>query len=173
MINSGYTKIKCLLAVELYEISDNYIYKLREAHKHRDDVFAYLPKYTVNTNKGQHNQPMIADCFLQFIGNFEKDKPTKYLLFNLETLDRQLEEEISQSGVEDLFQHFDFFKILSNFVPHSEDEFSKMVFPTVRYLIVEISYDVSYDFECGYDCDRDMDITSYLDNELNIKYFEK
>lgn len=170
MLGTGYSKIKCLLAVELYEISDTYIRELRTAHKHRDDVFRYLPTYTVNTNKEQHNQPMLADCFLQFAGMFKDTN--KYILFNLETLDRQLEEEISQSGVEDLFKKFDFVKIMSNFDPHSEDDLSKMVFPTVRYLIVEITYDVSYDFEGGYDCDIDIDITGYLDNELNAKYFE-
>ena len=168
-----YSTHKALLAVELYEISNNFISKLREAHKHREDVFKYLPTYTVNTNKGQHNQPMLADCFLQFIGSFEKEDNPKYLFFNLETLERQLDEEISQSGIEDLFKKLDFVKILSNFVPHSEDDLSKMVFPIVRYLIVELSYDVSYDFEGGYDCDIDVDVIGYLDNELQPKYFEK
>jgi hypothetical protein len=172
MLGTGYSKEKCLLAVELYNVSDKYVYKLREAQQHRRDVFAYLPIYTVNTNKGQHNQPMNADCFLQFAGNFKEHDDVTYLMFNLHTLDRQLEEEISNAGIEDLFKKFDFVKILSNFVPQSEDELSKGVFPKVNYLIVEITYDVSYDFEGGYDCDIDIDLTGYLDNELNLKYFE-
>ena len=172
MLGTGYSKEKCLLAVELYNISDKYINELRDVQEHRRDVFTYLPLYTINTNKGQCNQPMNADCFLQFAGNFREHDEATYLMFNLHTLDRQLEEEISQSGIEDLFKKFDFVKILSNFVPQSEDELSKGAFPKVNYLIVEITYNVSYDFEGGYDCDIDVDITGYLDNELQAKYFE-
>jgi hypothetical protein len=173
MFGTGITKEKCLLAVELYNVSDKYIYDLREKQQHRRDVFAYLPFYTVNTNKGQHNQPMIADCFLQWAGNFKEHEDVNYLMFNLHTLDHQLEEEISNAGIEDLFQKLDFVKILFNFVPQSEDDLSKGVFPKVYYLIVEITYDVSYDdYNGGYDCDTDVDIIGFLDNELNSKYFE-
>jgi hypothetical protein len=173
MIGEGISKEKCLLAIELYDVSDKYIYNLREKQQHRRDVFAYLPFYTVNTNKGQHNQPMIADCFLQWAGNFKDHNEIIYLMFNAHTLDRQLEEEISNAGIEDLFQKLDFVKILSNFVPQSEDDFSKGVFPRVNYLIVEITYDVSYDdYNGGYDCDTDVDIIGYLDNQLQAKYFE-
>jgi len=173
MIETGVSTEKCLLAVELYNVSDKFIYIMREKQQHRRDVFAYLPIYTVNTNKGQHNQPMIADCFLQFAGNFKDHKEINYLMFNLHTLDHQLDEEIVQSGIEDLFKKFDFVKIMSNFVPQSEDDLSKGVFPKVNYLIVEITYDVSYDhYNGGYDCDTDVNIIGYLDNNLEAKYFE-
>ena len=77
MTDTGITKEKCLLAVELYNVSDKYIYDLREKQQHRREVFAYLPFYTVNTNKGQHNQPINADSFLQFVGNFKEHDDTK------------------------------------------------------------------------------------------------
>jgi len=173
MIGEGISKEKCLLAVELYNVSDKYIYNLREKQQHRRDVFEYLPTYTVNTNKGQHNQPMIADSFLQFAGNFKEHDDVNYLMFNLHTLDHQLEEEISNAGIEDLFKKLDFVKILSNFVPQSEDDLSKGVFPKVNYLIVEITYDVSYDgYNGGYDCDTDVDIIGYLGYNLKSTYFK-
>jgi hypothetical protein len=169
----GVTRIKCLLGVELYEISNNFIYKMREAHKKPDEVFDYLPTYTLNTYKDQHNRPMLADCFHQFIGLFDNEKNEKYFYFNLETLDSQLKEEIDNAGIEDLFKKFDFLKILSHFTSHSEDDLSKMVFPTVNYLIVELTYDVSYDYyNGGYDCDLDVDIIGYLDGNLQTKYFQ-
>jgi len=166
---------KTLMGVELFEISSNYIYKLRIVHKDPNEVFSFLPMYTINTNKEAHNQIMLAEYFHRFTGDYENEdeKNEKWLFFNLNTLDSQLNEEISQTGIEDLFKEFDFLKILSNFVPHSDDDLSKFIFPTVHYLIVEITYDVSYDHEGGYDCDMNIDITGYLDDNLEAIYFKK
>jgi hypothetical protein len=169
----GISKIKCLLGVELYEISDKFIYNMRIAQKNRQDVFKNLPKYTINTNDAQHNQVVTAEEFHQFVGLFPNDtKNDFYVYFNLNTLDRTLQEEIDNAGIEDLFKKFDFLKYLIKFVPQSEDDLSKFVFPRTNYLIVELTYDVTYDhYNGGYDCDMDVDITGYLDSNLNAIYF--
>jgi len=170
----GISKIKCLLGVELYEISDKFIYNLRTAQKHRQNVFDYLPKYVLNTNAGQHNQPVTAEYHHQFVGLFSNDTTNDYhLYFSLETLDYTLEEEISNVGIEDLFKKFDFLKLLAKFVPQSEDDLSKFVFPRMNYLIVEITYDVTYDHDGGYDCDMDIDISGYLNDKLEPTYFNQ
>ena len=166
----GRSTIKCLLGVNFYEISEKYLYDLRQKHKNPEKIFDFLPKYTTNTNKEAHNQPVRAEYYHQFAGHFlnpNHEKNEKYLYFDLQTLDRQLDEEIANSGADDLFDDFDFKKILSNFVPHTEDDLSKFVFPRAEYLIVEITYDVSYDYYSGgYDCDREVDITGYLNGNL-------
>jgi hypothetical protein len=178
MIMEGRSTIKCLLGVKLYEISEKFMYDLRQKHKNPEEVFKFLPRYTVNTNKEAHNSPVIAEYYHQFVGHFNNpnhENNEKYLYFDLETLDRHLENEIDESGV-DVFQDFDFKKIFlqSRFIPHTEDDLSKFVFPSTDYLIVEITYDSSYDYYSGgYDCDIEYDITGYLNGNLEAVYFEK
>jgi len=167
------TKIKSLFGVELYEISTNFIYKLREAHPRPDLAFNYLPEFTINTDEGANNRIIQADYFHQFVGLFENQENEKYLYFNLETLDATLNEEIKNVGIEELFKDFDFKKILSNFRPEIEESLSNFALPTCHYLIVEITYDVSYDHEGGYDCDLIIDILGYLNQDMQVIYFDK
>lgn len=167
------TKIKTLLGIELFEVSERFIYNLRQAHPRPEQAFDYLPKYTINTNKEAHNQVVGADWFHQFVGTFQNDnKNDKYLYFNIETLDKTLQEEISNAGIEDLLKDLDFKKILSNFTPENEENLSHFVFPHCNYLICEIIYDVTYDHDGGYDCDMDFNVLGYLDSDMNAIYFE-
>ncbi len=173
----GRSTLRALLGVNLYEISENYIYGLRQAHKNPEKVFDYLPKYTLNRNENANNRPVLADWYLQFAGhikNPDHSKNEKYLFFDVETLDRTMSEEIAESGLEDLYKDFDFKKILSHFIPHTEDDLSKFVFPKTEYLIAQITFDVSYDYYSGgYDCDVEHDIIGYLNGNLEPVYFEK
>ena len=103
-MRAGINKIKTLLGVELYEISDNFIHKLREAHPRPEQAFDYLPMYTV----GNNNQVITADYYHQFAGLFENEHENKkYLFFNIETLDATLREEISNAGIEELLKDLD------------------------------------------------------------------
>jgi hypothetical protein len=170
--------IKCLLGVKLYEISEKFMYHIRRLkHKNPEKVFKFLPRYTINTNKEAHNQPIIAEYYHQFVGHFNNpnhEDNEKYLYFDLETLDRNLEVEIDDNGVE-IFQDFNFKKIFSQaeFIPHTEDDLFKFVFPVTRYLIIEITYETLYDYYSGgYDCDVEMDIVGYLDENFQSVYFE-
>lgn len=173
-MENGMTTLKTLMGVELYEISNNYIFKLREKQKNHNYVFNYLPKYTINTNETANNRPILAENFHQWVGSFLQEKSEKYLYFNLKTLDNNLQQEIDNSGIEDLFKIFDFKKILSFFTPHTEDDLSKFLVPTTYYLVIEITYDSSYDgFNGEYECDVIVDIIGYLNSNLEIYYFLK
>lgn len=172
-MREGIHKHLALLGVELFEISEKFIYNLRQSHPRPEKVFDYLPTYTTNSNDKQHNQPVLADAYHQFVGMFQNDnKNDKYLYFNLNTLDKTLEEEIANAGVEDLFKDFDFKKILSNFTPQFEGDISNFVFPFCNYLVIEMTYITSYDgYSGGYDCDMELDIIGYLNNNLEIIKF--
>lgn len=171
-MKEGISVHKVLLGVELYEISSDFIHKIREGQPRPENVFSYLPMYTINTNDGANNRPMIAEFFHQFVGFGEENK--KYLYFNLNTIDKEFNEEISNAGIETLFQDFDFAKILSNFKPQPEDDITNFHLPWCHYLVVELIYTTSYDhYNGGWEGDMDIDIIGYLDNDLNLKYFEK
>jgi hypothetical protein len=158
---------RCLLAVNLYELSENYIYELKESRKNPNNIDDILPEYTINTNEGQHNQPINAPYFLQFVGNFKVDNPKKYPLFNLKTLDNLLSEEISNVGAEDLFNEFDFKKLLSVFKPQTDDDMKRYSMPYTYYLVVELTYETIQDYYSGgWECEISVDIVGYLDDKM-------
>ena len=77
-MREGTTKHLVLLGIELYEISEKLIYDLRNSEPRKpENVFKHLPEYTINTNPGANNKPILAENFHQFIGfnlNENKDK---------------------------------------------------------------------------------------------------
>lgn len=167
-----FTRIKCLLGVELYEVSENLIYEMREGLNSVNRITQILPKYTLNDNKTQHFQPVIAEYHHQFVGFEKKDNPEKYLYFNLITLDKELEFEMGEMGVEKMFQHMNFKTFLSKFRPQVLEINKFYAFPKVNYLLVHLCYLKTYDPEGGWDVDLDVTINGYLDNDLQLKHFD-
>lgn len=162
-----------LLAVELYEITEKFIYELRQKQHERQNVFDNLPEYTINKNENAGNAPIRAEYFHQFMGVIKPTDDKKYLYFNLATDDGLLHDEISNSGMEDLFQGMDFEKYLSKFKPANGDDLRNFRYPNSNYLVVELIYTTSCDYYSGgYDCEMDIDIIGYLDHNFQRQPFE-
>lgn len=174
-MREGTSKHLALLAIELYEISEKFIYELREKQHESQNVFKYLPEYTINKNARANNRPIPATHYHQFSGTLiPDDDDTKHLFFNLNTQDSVLSEEISNSGIDDLFSGFNFEKLLSKFTPQTDDDLKKFVFPKTHYLVVELTYITSQDnYSGGYDFDMDIDVVGYLDHNLQRQPFEQ
>lgn len=172
---AGISKVRCLLGIDLFEISNKYINELRLAHKNDFEVFDMLPTYTINLNENAFNRPILAENYHQFIGlEGDDDKKVKHLYFNVTTIDRQLKEEISNASVEDLFIDFDFKEILSKFTPLNDDDLKNYVFPPINYLVIEITYITIQDYiSGGWESEMELDIIGYLDNNLQIKMFDE
>ena len=164
--------VESLLGVEYYKISENYIAQLREKRVNWENVFKILPEFTTNTNEDQHNQPMLAEFFHQFQGWYEVEEPKIFIFFNLKTIDNLLQEEIDNTGIDDLFRDYDFEKILSVFKPYTDYDLKHMIIPRIEYLIVKQIYDTNYDYyNGGWECDAEFQIIGYLDNKLNKNYY--
>ena len=164
--------VESLLGVEYYKISENYIARLREKRVNWENVFKILPEFTTNTNEDQHNQPMLAEFFHQFQGWYEVEEPKIFIYFNLKTIDNLLQEEIDNTGIDDLFRDYDFEKILSVFKANTDYDMKRMVIPRIEYLIIKQIYDITEDhYYGGYECDAEFQIIGYLDEKLNKKYY--
>ena len=157
---------EALLGIELFEISSNFIYKLRQSHPNPERVFQLLPTYCLNDS----GNIRIAEYHHQFIGTIESEENTKFLYFNLNTVDSLLLEEAGNVGFEDFFEeNLDFNKILSKFVPQCEIDINNFVFSNVNYVVIEITYITSYDHEGGYDSDVQYEIKKFLDNNFQLQ----
>lgn len=177
-MREGVSKHRCLLGVQLYELSTNYMYEIREKQKNANRIFegSLLPEYTINTNKEANNRPIKTDYFLQFVGVFKPENyeaNIKYSLFDVNTLDQLLDYEISNSGFDDLFKECDFKKLLSVFKPNTDEDMKHMAIPTTNYLVVEIIYTTTQDFYSGgWECESEIDVIGYLDSQMQLKKFE-
>jgi hypothetical protein len=169
----GTSTVRCLLAVEVYELSENYIFELKEGRKKPNSIGDILPEYTINTNEGQHNQPMNADYFLQFVGLDYVKNPKNCLLFNLRTFDSILQEEISNVGIEDLFNDYDFKKLLSVFKPHTDDDMKRYSMPYTYYMVVDVVFETTQDYYSGgWECESSVNIVGYLDDKMQITEYK-
>jgi hypothetical protein len=169
-METGNHTVRTLLGVQLYEITDNYLFKLREKQKIPENIFKFLPKYTLNEKNNKC--PTLSDFYLQYMGFSYKDEPQKFLIFNLDTIDSLLKEEIDNAGCDDLFKNFNFEHILSVFTPHTEEDLMHHIIPTTNYIVVEINYDITFDdYSGGYDGDSTIRIVGYLNEKLEIVYY--
>jgi len=160
------SKYLTLLGVELYELTNTYIYELREKRHNGESVFNELPEYTFNRNT---NTGLI--CYArehhQFVGSMKPDKEEKYLYFNLSTIDSILDYEIGEMGYEDLFDGINLEKFLDVFKPHTVNDHQKRVMPHTHYLIISVGC-----YGSGEDFDVEYDIEGYLDHNLQRQTFE-
>ena len=160
------SKYLTLLAVELFEITNTYIYELREAQANGNRVFDLLPEYTFNRNT---TTGLICSAreHHQFVGSFKPEKEEKYLYFNLHTSDSILDYEISEGGYEYIFEGINLEKFLDVFKPHTVNDHIKRVMPHTHYLIISIEFSGS-----GEDFDVYYDIEGYLDHNLQRQTFD-
>jgi len=169
---------KALLGVHMYKLTEAEIYELRQSRPRPDSIFELLPEYTINKNESANNSIIVAKYYLQFTGTIlpenDEEKNSEYLFIGFETMDRQLENEIDNCGIDELFAGIDMKNILSVFKPQTYKDLTTFAFTQVNYLVINIEYRSSYDYhDGGYDCDIEYKITGYLDNNLNFVAFQE
>lgn len=131
-----------------YEISDGYVFKLRQKCNNSENVFHKLPKYTYNT---ETNNLGYCNVYLQFAGMFEDENinKNKYLVFDIDIIDNELSEEISNNCIEEVFEKIDIKQMLSYFSPGSVEDMMYYSIPKQNYIIIELEYLTSRDWETG------------------------
>lgn len=171
----GISKHKTIFGIIWYELSNNYIYELRQKGVNQFKVFDILPKYTINTNEGANNQLIDASYFLQFVGHFiDGNVKNTYSFIDIVPFDSMLSNEISNTGLMELFENVDFKKVLTNIKPQTDDDFKAHQMPITNFFIGEIQYYWSKNFESGYDelDDIEFEVIGYLDAGMNSIFFE-
>jgi hypothetical protein len=113
-----------------------------------------------------------SEYYLQFSGHIKEENPQEYTLFDFQTFDDVLGEEISACGAEELFKDIDFKKILSHFpIKSYKNKWKSLDAPF--YLIVQMDYFGSYDhYSGGTEYDLIIEIVGYLDSNLEKTIFD-
>jgi hypothetical protein len=174
LIREGVTKIRGLIAIEVFEVSDSFIYYMRQNELRKENIWDRFPEYTINMNEGANGEPIPARYYLQFAGSFEPkegEEENKYLLFNINPCDIFIDEEFREGGTEYMFEGHDFREILKPFLPtipiKDIKSFNYFRAPA-QYIIMEITYITNHDYYSGgYDTDVEYEVIGYLDKDLN------
>lgn len=131
-------KLRTLLEIKSYELTGNDIGYLKksfaESNRFNEKV---LPNYCVREDNGEFAH---SDYYFQFVETGEE----KFLLFDADTIDDVLKEEISGAGIDSILKDIDlrpYFKELYHF--NKDNVFRHHLMPS-QYLIIQIEY-----VECG------------------------
>ena len=153
--------IRCLMSVELHEISENFIADLWKVHMNHNEVFDHLPEYAIRAD----GHLSCAGDYLQFTGLEKVEESQKIIFVNIYPVDHQLDYEFGQAGIEQLFNDINFKALLDKtpFKPEPEENLSKFIFPTTNIMIVELTYMSSYDYYSGgTEYEMEPDIVGFL-----------
>lgn len=160
----GVVTERVLLNVELANVSEKTLFKLRSYNLNPEHAFDILPEYTFGNNKNL----IEARYYHQFTGLHEEDcQDREYLFMRFMTLDSSLDYEIQNSGIEEVLSGFDLQRYLSVFTPDKADK--SLFFNQLKsnYLVLELTHITTYVPE-GYDYDLEIDIVGYLNKNLEF-----
>jgi len=158
------SKHRCLLALEVLELTGDEIGKLRKQYEHDRYLESVLPKYCINTNNDKGGI-IEASYFLQFVDSGDQ----KYTLFDYKTVDNLLQEEISNCGFDDLLKDYDIRPYLKKFSKQNYESFGRNL-SSAEYLVIDIEYSGG-GYWNEYEVDVDISITGVLvgNNLIEIK----
>jgi hypothetical protein len=151
----GRSKHRCLLAIDVVELTGAEIGKLREQYQHDRYLESVLPKYTINTNN-EKGGIIESAYFLQFTDEGDKI----YTLFDYSTVDRLLQEEISNCGLDDMLKHCDIRPYLEKFSKQNYETFGRNL-SSAEYLVIDIEYSGG-GYWNEYDVDVDFSVAGVL-----------
>lgn len=161
-----------LVGISLYELSNNYIHKLRSSKFKPDAWHTLVPEYTIATTESGKNIIHPCEYYLQFVGFTETPENEKYLVFDLNSIDNLINEEVSASDWDDFFKDVDFKKILDVFPKQTDYDMKNHSMPRFNYLVVDLEYDFSYDHDGGYDSEMYVNVVGYLNHNMELVKFE-
>jgi hypothetical protein len=95
-------------------------------------------------------------------------------MMNFHTLDRHLDYELNESGIDTFVTALNITRILDKLVVVPETVITNYGFPTVNYLMVSINVESVYDhYSGGYDYEVDYKLDGYLDKDFKPKKITK
>jgi len=175
----SYSKTPTLLAISnIYKLSNDDLYSIRQKFKSREHFVNNIPKYTINED---FDSVVEVEYYLQFIGEVEENKsnPKYYYLFDLHPIDPLLDEEINQGGIDEILNFSKYFNlkrpkfidIINKFPALTISDYDKISIPTYNYLIVDLIYICSGDWYV--ECDLEIEITKYLNNNFKLIEYDE
>lgn len=159
-------KHRTLLGINIFEIDSNFLYEQRNSRFKSESIFGILPKYTF----GNNGNILEAEYYLRFTGQVNKEENKNFTLFEIQTLDDILFEEIQGiSECEFLNEISTFLKdVIIKLPKKSIEEFKKHCFNKTSYLVIDILYISHGTYGIDYETDVEYVLIGYLDKDMKL-----
>jgi hypothetical protein len=128
MIDYTPKTFKGLVVIYAWELTGDEIGKAKQPNQCK------MPKWCLRKDTGRIDY---SEYYTQWV----VDGTDKYVMFDIEVINQDMQEEVSNCGLEDVFKGLDFRPFLEKFNVHG---WAEMCIPLANYLTVERTY--SYDF---------------------------
>lgn len=156
----SHKSFKCLLHIKLYELTGDEIGEIKKEEKEGHRFYeTILPQYCLHVENGKLKT---TRDYLQWIESGEE----KYLLFDANTLDDILDEEISNGGIEELLRDIDLRPFFLNFHKLKMKGLTHRSLQSGQYLIISICY-IGGDM-WNPDWDMEVYVDGVLTSDLNL-----
>jgi len=154
--------MKVLLSIIPYGITAHELFVMREPIKTYPSYhfFKVLPEFCIRDDNGRINY---TEHFHFFTGQLDDNSPTKYYLFDVNPVDLILQEEISNCGIEELFDGYNW-KPLFEHIPINESPLITHRIPFSVHVVVDLEY-----LGAGEDVELFVDVLGYLDGKMELK----
>ena len=153
--------MKTILSIIPYAMTLKDFFEMRNSVKDRPrhHFFKSIPEWCVRNDNGHINY---TENYHQYTGLIEDGDKSKYFLFDIYPVDLLLDEEISNCGVEGLFEGYDWRPLFKE-IPHNTPPHLNIRVPINVHVVVDIDY-------VGGDGDYDLvvEVMGYLDGAMNL-----
>ena len=159
--------MKTILTIIPYGLTLKDFYELRDPLKGRPShhFFNSIPEWCVRDDSGFIDY---TENYHQFTGTLEDNSPHVYFLFDVNPVDLILQEEISNIGIEGVFEGYDW-RPLFNEIPLNTPPARNLLIPINTHIVIDIEYSRGTggfevdDYEIYYE------ILGFLDGNMNLK----
>jgi hypothetical protein len=154
--------MKTILSIIPYELTIHDFFILRDPLKERPckHFFRSIPEWCVRNNNGCFDY---TENYHQFTGLMDDNSDEIFYLFDINPVDLELKENISNIGIERVFDGYDWrplFKKIPTNVPPGSD----LRIPFSVHVVVDLDYTSLGDG----DYDMVVMVLGFLDNQMNL-----
>ena len=153
-----------ILTIIPYKITNNELYNLKEELRDEPNIrlYKFLPEFSISDTYGNL---LPTEYYHQFTGSVKDETCEVFYLLDIHSASPVLEEEISQCGIEEIFNKYDW-RHLFNSIPNGNiNKFDKILIPTPLHMVLEVIYTGEYE-----DVEVEFKPVGYLDDDLKLIY---
>lgn len=153
--------MKTILSIIPYTHTEHDLFVLREPIKDKPSrhFFKSIPEWCVRNNGSID----YTENYHQFTGLLDSKEETVYYLFDINPVDEILKEEISQVGVVELFEGYDWNPLFNKIPTLQMNALNSLRIPANTHVVVELNY-----FGSGEDFETAVEVLGYLDNKMDF-----
>lgn len=154
--------MKTILSIIPYGLTISDFYELRKPIMDRptSHFFNSLPEWCVRGGTGKITP---TEEYHQWTGLMDHPEKTIFYLFDINPIDELLKEEISNVGVEQFFDGYDWRPLFEK-TPHNEPPHKTLTIPFNVHVVVDLAYETMGDDEY----ELIVEVLGYLDGHMDL-----